>query len=406
MPNPLGTNGHAPKTPPDDDTLKAALLEYARKGMSREQQISALGIDFDYHIRLNSLCDVKNRLSIQASVLERDPAQSCGPAFIKDQLCLKMLDLIREIMIEQYPGGFDVRFPGKKNRHVVQVPLRASSPYYEISTDRHKKLSPAALRMGGVGFSIYGFKDKYSDSLEFIKVYPDVRSSGAGSHIFLDFVEQTGHIPIQLTTDKGSEVGWLYACMAALREIYAPNIDPSLYPFYVMIKSIHNTITEGFWRHLKEKLGLNLKDYLLRGKTEHSFNPHNPLHEPLFYWIFTPIMQQELNEFADWWNNHRVRHQHEKVMPLGRVPSHAMDYPELFGALDCHIKIPQDAIDELRQQITQEEGPKSQFQAWPGLTAEFDVWARRVYTEIGQPQLTMVKGWDVFVQMAIVMAVD
>jgi hypothetical protein len=30
---------------------------------------------------------------------------------------------------------------------------------------------------------------------------------------------------------------------------------------------------------LKEKLGLNLKDFLLRGKNEHLFNPYNPLHE-------------------------------------------------------------------------------------------------------------------------------
>ncbi|KAJ7203250.1 hypothetical protein GGX14DRAFT_317297, partial [Mycena pura] len=117
----------------------------------------------------------------------------------------------------------------------------------------------------------------------------------------------------------------------------------------------HNTIIEGFWRHLKEKLGLNLKDFLLRGKTEHLFNPHDPLHEPLFYWIFAPLIQAELDEFAEWWNNHRVRHQHEKIMPSGHVPAHAMQYPELFGALDCQIKVPQQAVDMLREELTREE---------------------------------------------------
>jgi hypothetical protein len=38
-------------------------------------------------------------------------------------------------------------------------------------------------------------------------------------------------------------------------------------------------VIEGFWRQLKEKLGLNLKDFLLRGKIEHLFNAHDPWHE-------------------------------------------------------------------------------------------------------------------------------
>nr|GAT48120.1 predicted protein [Mycena chlorophos] len=426
MVNPTGKNGHPEQTPPDDDTLKAALLKYARAKMTREQQITALQKDFGYSIRLNTLRNVKDRLGIKASVrtqklsrdavtkavvdvVEKDPAQSHGPDFVQDQLRLKMLfaprDLIRDVMIERYPDGFDVRFPGKKNRRVIRVPLRASGPFYEVSGDGHEKLSPSALRMGGVGFSIYGYKDKYSDSVLFLRVYPDVRSAGAGGHIFLDFVEETGcagiflilsgllsqvfgtDVPIQMTTDKGSEVGWMYAFMAALREVYAPDIDPSLYPFHVLIKSIHNTIIEGFWRHLKDKLGLNLKDFLLRGKTQHLYNPHNPLHEPLFYWIFAPLIQEELDEFADWWNHHRVRHQHEKIMPSGHVPAHALEYPDLFGALDCRIRVPAEAVEELRAQITAEEGPKSQFQAWPGLTGDFNVRASRIFFELATEKL-------------------
>lgn len=46
-----------------------------------------------------------------------------------------------------------------------------------------------------------------------------------------------------------------------------------------MIKSVHNTVIEGFWRQFKEKSGLNLKDFLLRGKEGHLFNPHDLLHE-------------------------------------------------------------------------------------------------------------------------------
>ncbi|KAJ7201919.1 hypothetical protein GGX14DRAFT_571186 [Mycena pura] len=81
-------------------------------------------------------------------------------------------------------------------------------------------------------------------------------------------------------------------------------------------------------------------------------------------------------------------------MPSGHVPAHAMQYPELFGALDCRIEVPQQAVDMLCEELTREEGPVSQFQAWPGLTAEFDKWASAAYEEIGAPSLTMAKAWD------------
>ncbi|KAJ7842444.1 hypothetical protein B0H14DRAFT_2359573, partial [Mycena olivaceomarginata] len=323
--------------------------------------------------------------------VEKDPTQARGPDFIKDQLRLKMIlaprDLIREIMLDKFPDGFDNRFPGRKGKQVTRVPLHALGPYHEVSSDGHEKLAQSALRMGGVGFSIYGFKDKFSDFLLFLKIYPDVRSQGAGGHIFLDFVQETGYIPIQLTTDKGSEVGWFYAFMSTLRL----DIDMNLYPFHVLIKSIHNTVIEGFWRQLKEKLGLNLKDFLLRGKVEHLFNAHDPWHEPLFYWIFAPLIQLELDNFKLWWNHHRVRHQHEKIMPSGHVPAHALEFPELFGALDCRIAIPQEAINELQQQLTEEEGPQENYQTWPGLTPDFNIYATDVYSRIGEPELTLAR---------------
>ncbi|KAJ7433123.1 hypothetical protein B0H11DRAFT_2165057 [Mycena galericulata] len=396
MPNTQGINGTTPKNPPSDDVLMEALLKYTRQGQSRDDQLTSLRKDFGYDLSLSALRKEKIRLKIPTVRTQKLTVDELTQAVIdevekdicRDQLRLKMV------------------LAPRKGRRVARVPLHAHGPYFEVSADGHEKLASLALRMGGVGFSIYGYKDKYTDFVLLLKVYPDVRTSGAGGHIFLDFVEETGYIPIQLTTDKGSEVGWAYAFMSVLREIYAPDIDPTLFPFHVMIKSVHNTVIEGFWRQFKEKSGLNLKDFLLRGKEGHLFNPHDPLHEPLFYWIFAPVIQAELDDFVQWWNNHRVRHQHEKIMPSGHVPSHAMDYPELFGGLDCRIKIPPEAITDLRKQLETEEGPKSDFQAWPGLTEEFNLRASEVYVAIGEPEIKLANAWDVFVQMAMELSVQ
>ena len=56
------------------------------------------------------------------------------------------------------------------------------------------------------------------------------------------------------------------------RSVFAPDIDPDMVidRYYTILKSIHNTIIEVFWRWLKEKLGLNLKVVILKG--EHIYN--------------------------------------------------------------------------------------------------------------------------------------
>ncbi|KAJ6505135.1 hypothetical protein C8R45DRAFT_791111, partial [Mycena sanguinolenta] len=79
------------------------------------------------------------------------------------------------IMLDKFPDGLDNRFPGRKGKQVTRVPLHALGPYHEVSSDGHEKLAQSALCMGGVGFSIYGFQDKFSDFLLFLKIYPDVR---------------------------------------------------------------------------------------------------------------------------------------------------------------------------------------------------------------------------------------
>ncbi|KAJ7760762.1 hypothetical protein B0H14DRAFT_2634186 [Mycena olivaceomarginata] len=328
----------------------------------REDQLVSLKKEFGYEIGLTSWKQLVKRLKIptvrtqklllatvEKAVVDevgKDPTQSRGPDFIQDQLRLKMIlpprDLIRKIMLDKFPDGFDNRFPGKKGKRVTRVPLHALGPYMASRT---------SLR------TIFSFSKFTQMSV------PEALVGISSSTLY-----KRQDIPIQLTTDKGSEVGWLYAFMSTLREIYAADIDKDLYPFHVLIKSIHNTVIEGFWRQLKEKLGLNLKDFLLRGKIEHLFNAHDLWHEQ--NWT-TSSCGGTIIEF---------------VTSMKKYYHPDMSLPMHWSSLSClghWIVDPQEAIDNVREQLTEEEGPQEDYQTWPGLTPEFNVYAADVYSRIG-----------------------
>lgn len=143
-------------------------------------------------------------------------------------------------MHEHYPAGFDQRFPGSVRPKIPRGTLTAIGPFHEVAADGHEKIASQALKMGGVGISIYGWKDKWTSTILMLSVVPDCRSAGAIGHLYLDLVEhlegmwwcaiydtvsQSHHlgIPLQVTVDKGSETGWQYALHQALRSVTCSN---------------------------------------------------------------------------------------------------------------------------------------------------------------------------------------
>ncbi|KAJ7170403.1 hypothetical protein C8R43DRAFT_1152952 [Mycena crocata] len=396
MPNPTGKNGAGEKNYPPDDVLKESLLKYVGWGLKQKEKCQRLLKDHNLTIGTTKLNQIENRLGIPsvrrtpaprevaaqavADELEKDVTQSNGPNFVKsrlkDQFIMVKRDTVRELMYEFQPLGTDRRFPGNK-RKVFRQPLSALGPFHEISSDGHEKLGKQALKMGDVGLPIYAWKDKWTANLLKINVIPNCRTNAAVGHLFVDFLEQLGGTSLKNTMDKGSEIGWLCAIQTALREQFAPNVDPEVYPPIACIKSIHNTIIEAFWRWLHHKCGMNLKDHILRGKVEHIFDPNVAFHKDLFNWIFPPLVQAELDDFQIYWNQHRIRPQANKRMPSGHVPADALEHPEIFGGINCFVKVPQDTIKDLRAFLTEEVGPREEHLSW--VSAEFAAVVEEVY---------------------------
>ncbi|KAJ6533913.1 hypothetical protein DFH09DRAFT_932519 [Mycena vulgaris] len=346
MPNPRGKNGYGDKTAPSEAELKAAVLRYASQGLKQETRIANLKSDLNYSIRPTKLKELQKKFQIPTNrkppplevarqmvidKVQKDAVQGNGPNYFKTVLQQEGImiprDTVRKIMVEHFPLGFEHRFPGKKESLIPRVALNSNGPFHEVSSDGHEKLGKQALDMGDIRLPIYGYKEKWTDTVLVLCFVLNSRTAAAIGHLYLDFIETTGVIPIQLTMDKGSEIGWQYAIQDALRHAFAPDIDPEIYLICRIIKSVHNTIIEGFWHWFKGKKGLNLKTLILVGKQEQIFSAEVEFHLSLFYWIFVPLLQAELDEFRLYWNHHRVRTQPDKNMPSGHVPYDALDHP-------------------------------------------------------------------------------
>ncbi|KAJ7512435.1 hypothetical protein B0H11DRAFT_2151906 [Mycena galericulata] len=408
MPNPEGKNGYKDQTIPSDEALTEALTKYATRSYSRDQKLQCLRDDLGYTIKKRTLNKLELRLGIgsvrkpppievsrQAVIDEvsRDTLQLNGPAYFQLQLKRRGLmiprDTIRGIMHDHFDAGFTLRFPGHKKNLIPRVGLSAMGPYHEISADGHEKLSAQALQMGELGLPIYAYKDKWSDYLLLLRLIPNSRTAAAVGHLFLDLVEEGGCIPLQVTTDKGSEIGWQYAFQSTLREAFAPDIDALVYAVYMVLKSVHNTVIEGFWRWLKTKMGLNLKAIIIRGKQEHIFDTNVGFH-------------MQLDEFRAWWNQHRVRLQWDKNMPSAHVPAHVFEHPSHVGGIDCRIRIPKEAVSELRGYLTEEVGSRESHLGWPGITAEFETMAQAAWVDVEKPNMSLESAWDIFAKMSAV----
>lgn len=112
-----------------------------------------------------------------------------------------------------------------------------------------------------------------------------------------------------------------------------------------------------------------------------------------------PLLQKELDNFQQWWNNHRVRTQAKKDMPSGHVPSFALQYPSQLNGVDCRIEVPKEAVTQLRE-ILEEDTGMSREECFRWYSDEFAQTALTTWESIGKPAVSLDNAWDVFAQMS------
>ncbi|KII83302.1 hypothetical protein PLICRDRAFT_119558, partial [Plicaturopsis crispa FD-325 SS-3] len=127
---------------------------------------------------------------------------------------------LRTYLHDHFDEEFDRRFVGYHRRLLRRTPLDCQGPWHKEHSDGHEKLGEQALNLGhGIRLPIYASKDQFSGYLHACVVLPNVRNSDTIAHYYLDLVESRGYrISLQLTTDKGTEVGKMLRIHAFLRQ--------------------------------------------------------------------------------------------------------------------------------------------------------------------------------------------
>ena len=115
----------------------------------------------------------------------------------------------------------------------------------------------------------------------------------------------------------------------------------------------------------------------------------------VFNWLWPPLVQDRLDEYKEYWNNHTVRRQKDKDLPSGTSPIHMWTCPTQSRptARDCRVYVRQELINELRDQIGGAEGRQ---QAYEFVTQEFRAEADGAYVDLGCPPITLKTAWSIF----------
>ncbi|KAJ6448579.1 hypothetical protein C8R45DRAFT_1046009 [Mycena sanguinolenta] len=388
MVNELGTNQHGVKDYPPDTVLAEAFKNYSHAnsgaGLSLVAQKGQLkhdfGLDIGYalftHRNRCLECDYDRKARLHPGFQQRqmvvdikqnNVAGGWGVTQVKGRLVNKGVLIPRDALRQILHNEFDEEFNNRLEH-----------------SDGHEKLSEQGLDIGaGIHLPTYASENQFSAWVHGLKLMPNVHTGNVIVHYYLDLIEKRGFvISMQLMTDKVKEVTEMHKVHATLRDKAAPEFVPPQWPHSVEQSSTDNTPIEGFWHWL-------VKMTLQQGAAMGIFLPHDAIHCQTFYWLWVSVIQNGLDEFRDYWNNHKLQKSKGKLNASRSSPYNMFSNPTDFVATarDCSIRVNPGSVYCLREAYGGEE---ARDQAFRFVSREF---------VLGCPKITLPTAWAVFEQV-------
>ncbi|RXK34689.1 hypothetical protein M231_06111 [Tremella mesenterica] len=324
--------------------------------------------------------------AVISHVLEHDPLLKDGPSEVAHRLGQQGIhvkrDLVRQAMLDRFNEGFDRRARSTKNKTQHLGVLHAAGPPEEVSIDGHDKLS-------ALGFPIYGMRDKFSRRWLVLKAIPSNRVNRMTGVLYLQLIKELGAVPLQLTSDCGNEVLDIYSYQNALRLQLDWPLIPEAHQF---LTSTSNITVERGWRRLSERFNSKFKTLISNAISAGIYLPGSQHHRLIYFFLFSPLVNSELELYRLSVNRKPIRKQHGSSLPTGESP----DTMFLSRGIYCGIKLGQEGSEQVARWETMLGGTK----ALDFLDEEEWLWAEGLYDQVGRPLVTLSSVWDVFQSMA------
>ncbi|KIK32618.1 hypothetical protein CY34DRAFT_18913 [Suillus luteus UH-Slu-Lm8-n1] len=405
VPNPEGKNQyqHCPRK--NDPFLQKILTQYHHDNITNRSKISRL-LQAEHGIVMSEATVARRRQqfgllgsgqltrllprSIKRQLvldqLARDPLHRRGPRLVREAIVADTGNLltrkyVTDEMRQHEPDGFAQR--GLSKKKISRQPLVSLGPHHQWSGDGHDKLSR-------IGFPIWAIRDQWSGKWLGMWVVPNNRLKTSIAYLYLSLVHELGGMPLQTTTDCGSETTDVYGFATALREIFSPNLSTDELPAHRFLKSVHNITIERGWLRVRVQWGDNVKVFWEAG--EEIYNDMDPRQYALVQWLWPRLIQQELDTLKHRLNTHTVRYDRDKLLPSGVSPNVAILLHKDYDAQNCLQLVDRDVVKNLMEEIGGEDLIRF-------VDSEYSAAAQLIFDGLGFTVLTFENVWSVFSAM-------
>ena len=282
-------------------TLKRRLREY---GICRRPNVSLNTLE---SIMRREICGPSSRLGYRGmqSLLRSKFDIRCSR------------DLIMELLRHLDPAGIAKR----KSRVLKRRRYTSCGANYTWHADGYDKLKP-------YGLPIHGCVDGFSRKIIWLKVCKSNNNPLILAGIFLEKIKELQIAPRFLRTDAGTENG----IMAGIQCRIHDNIGAHRYG-----SSIANQRIENWWSSLRRRYSGWVIDFFKRKIDNGSIVPGSQVFLQCSWFVFSGLIQRELDVIAQSWNTHYVRKSNGHV--VSGIPDQLYYVPGSVGYDQCGKKV-------------------------------------------------------------------
>ena len=237
-----------------------------------------------------------------------------------DHSVLASSETVRQCLQLMDPIGVSARRRHRWRRRIYQ----SYGPNYAVHIDGWDKLKP-------YGISIHGAIDGFSRRILWLKACDSNKNPAYIAQFYLNWIKEISGVPRLLCADKGTENSQVRDIHRALRFCHDDE-NSGMASFRYMV-SVHNIRIERFWSFLRTAQGLFWINLLKDMADSGLYQTQNPVHIQCARFVFTPLIQCDLDKLLRDWNQHPIRRIRNTESPNGK-PDVLYFQPEAVGTVN------------------------------------------------------------------------